>query len=161
LADRQRALRNELNRQRSNLPGVGGEAGEAAREALDRADRAMDGAEQALRGNDLPEAIDRQAEAMDALRDGMRNMGEALAEAERQQRGGDGQQMGSAGGERRDPLGRNSGASGQTGTDENLLQGEDVYRRARDLLDEIRRRSGEGERPDEELDYLKRLLERF
>jgi uncharacterized protein (TIGR02302 family) len=161
LADRQRALRNELNRQRGNLPNVGGEAGEAAREALDRADRAMDGAEQALRGNDLPEAIDRQAEAMDALREGMRNMGEALAEADRQQRGGDGQQMGSAGGERRDPLGRNTGTSGQTGTEENLLQGEDVYRRARDLLDEIRRRSGEGARPEEELDYLRRLLDRF
>ena len=161
LADRQRALRNELNRQRGNLPGVGGEAGEAAREALDRAGRAMDGAEQALRGNDLPEAIDRQAEAMDALREGMRNMGEALAQAEREQRGGEGQEMGNAGGERRDPLGRNSGTSGQTGTDENLLQGEDVYRRARDLLDEIRRRSGEGVRPEEELDYLKRLLERF
>ncbi len=161
LADRQRALRNELNRQRGNLPGIGGEAGEAAREALDRAGRAMDGAEQALRGNDLPEAIDRQAEAMDALREGMRNMGEALAQAEREQRGGQGQEMGSAGGERRDPLGRNSGSSGQTGTDENLLQGEDVYRRARDLLDEIRRRTGDGVRPEEELDYLKRLLERF
>ncbi|MGR3586360.1 MAG: DUF4175 family protein [Pseudooceanicola nanhaiensis] len=28
-------------------------------------------------------------------------------------------------------------------------------------MDEIRRRSGEGERPDVELDYLKRLMERF
>lgn len=161
LAERQRALRNELDRQSRNLPNVGGEAGEAARESLDRAGRAMDGAEQALRGNDLAEAIDQQAEAMDALRDGMRNMGEAMAEAEREQRGGQGQEMGRAGGERRDPLGRDSGTSGQTGTDENLLQGEDVYRRARDLLDEIRRRSGEGARPEEELDYLRRLLERF
>ncbi|MFU8865039.1 MAG: TIGR02302 family protein [Rhodobacterales bacterium] len=161
LAERQRALRNELDRQSRNLPNIGGEAGEAAREALDRAGRAMDGAEQALRGNDLAEAIDQQAEAMDALRDGMRNMGEAMAEAEREQRGGQGQEMGRAGGERRDPLGRDSGTSGQTGTDENLLQGEDVYRRARDLLDEIRRRSGEGARPEEELDYLRRLLERF
>ena len=37
----------------------------------------------------------------------------------------------------------------------------DVYRRARELLDEIRRRSGDTERPTEELDYLRRLLERF
>ena len=36
-----------------------------------------------------------------------------------------------------------------------------VYRRARELLDEIRRRSGEQQRPTEELDYLRRLLERF
>jgi hypothetical protein len=41
------------------------------------------------------------------------------------------------------------------------LQGEDVYRRARELLDEIRKRSGEGARPDAELDYLRRLLDRF
>jgi hypothetical protein len=42
-----------------------------------------------------------------------------------------------------------------------LLQGEDVYRRARDLLDEIRKRSGETGRTTEEREYLKRLLERF
>ncbi|MEO1778850.1 MAG: DUF4175 family protein, partial [Pseudomonadota bacterium] len=63
--------------------------------------------------------------------------------------------------EAQDPLGREPGANGSTGTEESLLQGEDVYRRARDLLDEIRRRAGEGERPDQELDYLKRLLDRF
>ena len=37
----------------------------------------------------------------------------------------------------------------------------DQVRRARELLDEIRRRSGDGDRPQLELDYLKRLLERF
>jgi hypothetical protein len=36
-----------------------------------------------------------------------------------------------------------------------------VYRRAGELLDEIRRRSGETERPEIELDYLRRLLDRF
>tara|TARA_Y100000815_G_C13124768_1_gene418251 strand:- start:136 stop:348 length:213 start_codon:yes stop_codon:yes gene_type:complete len=62
---------------------------------------------------------------------------------------------------RRDPLGRESGTEGELGSNENLLQGEDVYRRARDLLDEIRRRSGDQERPEVELDYLRRLLDRF
>ena len=33
--------------------------------------------------------------------------------------------------------------------------------RAQELLDEIRRRSGEAERPNTELDYLKRLLNMF
>jgi len=42
-----------------------------------------------------------------------------------------------------------------------MLQGEDVYRRARKLLDEIRRRSGDQSRPDVELDYLKRLLDKY
>jgi hypothetical protein len=58
-------------------------------------------------------------------------------------------------------LGREPGANGRIGTDEQLLQGDDVYRRARELLDEIRRRSSDQTRPDQELDYLKRLLDRF
>ena len=161
LAQRQQQLRQELERQRGNLPNIGGEAGDRAGEALNRAEDAMRGAEDALRNDDLAGAIDRQAEAMDALREGMRNLGEALAEQQREMRGGQGEAQGNAGGQRNDPLGRNAGTNGQLGNEENMLQGEDVYRRARDLLDEIRRRSGQGDRPDVELDYLKRLLERF
>ncbi|SFD64734.1 TIGR02302 family protein [Roseivivax sediminis] len=164
LADRQGALREELNRQRQNLPGGGSEAGDRAAEALDRAEGAMDGAERALREDDLAEAIDRQSEAMEALREGMRNLGESMAEQQDQQQGQPGEQgtaQGQEPGQQQDPLGRDTGSNGQVGTNETMLQGEDVYRRARELLDEIRRRSGEGERPDEELEYLERLLDRF
>ena len=42
-----------------------------------------------------------------------------------------------------------------------MVQGDDIYRKAQDLLDEIRRRSGEQARPEQERDYLKRLLELF
>nr|WP_308419743.1 TIGR02302 family protein [Cribrihabitans marinus] len=160
LADRQQALRDELRRQQQGLPGQGTPEGDSAREALDRAGRAMDGAEDALRQDDLPGAIDRQAEAMEALREGMRALGEALAQQEQQQPG-QGMQDSDRRADSRDPLGRNQGSRGSIGTDENLLQGEDVYRRAQELLDEIRRRSGQGERPDLELEYLRRLLDRF
>ncbi|MEI4197255.1 TIGR02302 family protein [Roseovarius sp. E0-M6] len=159
LAERQEALRRELERQRGNLPGGGSEAGQASREALERADRAMEGAENALRNNDLSEAIDQQSQAMEALREGMRNLGEALAE--NQPPGGQGQAQGRDGGQQSDPLGRAPGQGRHAGTQENLLQGEDVYRRARELLDEIRRRSGEGDRPEVERNYLRRLLDRF
>ncbi|MBM2321973.1 MULTISPECIES: TIGR02302 family protein [Marivita] len=161
LAERQRSLRQELNRQSQNLPGAGTEAGDAAREALDRAEGAMEGAEDALRENDLAGAIDNQSEAMEALREGMRNLGEAMAQQQQQGQGQQGMADGADPGQQRDPLGRNVGSNGQIGSNENLLQGEDVYRRARELLDEIRRRSGEGERPEEELEYLERLLDRF
>ncbi|CUH67272.1 hypothetical protein TG4357_02911 [Thalassovita gelatinovora] len=161
LAERQNNLRNELNRQRGNLPGEDTQAGQAARDALEQADRAMRGAEEALRQDDLAGAIDQQAEAMNALREGIRNLGEAMAEAEQERQGGQGQAQGNARSAERDPLGRSPGSGGALGGDQNLLQGEDVYRRARELLDEIRRRSGEGVRSREELDYLKRLLERF
>ncbi len=160
LADRQQALRNELNRQQQNLPGAGTPEGEAARDALGRAGRAMEDAEDALRGDDLAEAIDRQSEAMEALREGMRSLGEAMAQNQQNQPG-QGAQEGDMQANNRDPLGRNPGATGSISTDENLLQGEDVYRRARELLDEIRRRTGESDRPQIELEYLKRLLERF
>jgi hypothetical protein len=160
LADRQQALRDELNRQSRNLPGAGTAEGDAAREALGRAGRAMDNAEDALRQDDLAGALDNQAEAIEALRDGMRNLGEALAQ--QQQQGQQGDTTGSAENSgQRDPLGRDPGANGRIGTDEQLLQGDDVYRRARELLDEIRRRSSDQQRPDQELNYLKRLLERF
>lgn len=160
LANRQQALRNELGRQQQNLPGAGTPEGDAARDALDRAGRAMENAEDALRGDDLAEAIDQQSEAMEALREGMRSLGEALAQNQQNQPG-QGAQDGDMQANSRDPLGRNPGANGSIGTDDNLLQGEDVYRRARELLEEIRRRTGDSERPQIELEYLKRLLERF
>lgn len=163
LAQRQQALRDELRRQRDGLPNLDGEAGDIARQSLDRAEGAMEGAEDALREGDLAEAIDRQAEAMDALRNGMRSLSEALAEnrAEPGQGSEDGEATGRVQPTRRDPLGRQLGNSGQFGTDENLLQGEDVYRRAEELLGEIRRRSAEQNRPAIERDYLRRLLDRF
>ena len=163
LEERQRALRQELGRQQGNLPGAGTEAGEAARDALNRAERSMEGAEEALRENDLAEAIDQQSDAMEALREGMRSLGEAMAQ-EQGQEGQPGQQgaaQGTEPGDQRDPLGRDSGSNGDVGTDEALLQGEDVYRRARELLDEIRRRTGQTERPEVEREYLERLLDRF
>lgn len=160
LADRQQALRDELGRQQGQLPGAGTEAGRAAREALDRAGRAMEGAEQSLRSDDYAGAIDKQSEAMEALREGMRSLGEAMAQ-QNQGQFGQGNETGDLQSQNRDPLGRNTGSQGSLGTDDNLLQGEDVYRRARELLDEIRRRSGEGDRPKIELDYLRRLLDRF
>ncbi len=161
LADRQQALRNELRRQQQGMPGAGSPEGRAAQDALDRAGRAMDGAEDALRQDDFAGAIDRQSEAMEALREGMRALGEQMAEQQQQTQPGQGSETGDQQAQNRDPLGRNSGSNGSMGTEENLLQGEDVYRRARELLNEIRRRSGEGERPDAELDYLQRLLDRF
>jgi|688.fasta_scaffold98013_2 uncharacterized protein (TIGR02302 family) len=165
LAERQQDLRNRLDGLSQGLPGEGSAAGEAGRQQLDRAGRAMDDAEDALRNEDFAGALDRQAEALEALREGMRNLGEAMAQEQGQQPG-DGASEGEAFGRadpnsQRDPLGRSTGEMGRIGSDRNMLQGDDVYRRAQELLDEIRRRSGDQTRPDTELDYLRRLLNRF
>ncbi|NCU21864.1 DUF4175 family protein, partial [Candidatus Falkowbacteria bacterium] len=112
-----------------------------------------------------------QADAIEALREGMRKLGEAMAEesgsgergqgAEGMERRGDA--MGGHGARElpRDPLGRATGEGSRIGTDSDLLKGDDIYRRARDLLDEIRRRTAERSRPEAERDYLRRLLDRF
>ena len=161
LDQRQQALRQELQRQRDGLPNLSGDAGEAARDSLDRAEDAMEGAEDALRGGDLSGAIDQQAEALDALRNGMRALGQAMAEGQSGAQGEQGQAAGRAEPGQRDPLGRDTGATGQMGTDQNLLGGLDINRRAAELLDEIRRRSSEQDRPEVERDYLRRLLGQF
>lgn len=162
LADRQGELRDRLRDFDGRpLPGEGTDRGEAGRRSLDRAGRAMEEAERALRDGDMSGALDRQAEAMEALREGMRDLGEALAEEMRREGGEQGTEFGRADPAPRDPLGREPGQMGRLGTDQDMLQGEDVYRRAQDLLEELRRRSGEQARPEAELDYLRRLLDRF
>ena len=162
LAERQRALRDALRDQQArSIPGDGTEQGEETRRALDEAARAMEEAEERLRQGDAAGALDRQARAIEQLREGLRGMNEALLR--RDGEGGDGQAGAETGDRvaRVDPLGRATGPGGATGTDQEMLPGEDVHRRAREILDEIRRRSAERDRPQAELDYLGRLLERF
>jgi uncharacterized protein (TIGR02302 family) len=161
LAERQQQLRDELNRQQGNMPGRGTPEGDAARDALDRAGRAMDQAEQNLRNGELADAIDNQSQAMEALRDGMRSLGEAMAQEEQGQQPGQGTQESDRRASNRDPLGRRQGSNGATGSDNEADLNGDAAGRARELLDEIRRRSGEAARPEVERDYLNRLLERF
>ncbi|MBB3995011.1 uncharacterized protein (TIGR02302 family) [Sulfitobacter undariae] len=161
LAERQQQLRDELNRQEGRLPGQGTAEGNAAGEALGRAGRAMDDAEQNLRDGDLAGAIDNQSQAMEALREGMRSLSDALSAEEREQQPGQGEQQGERRAGNRDPLGRSQGSEGASGSDNEADLNRDSYGRARELLDEIRRRSGEATRPEVERDYLNRLLDRF
>ncbi|WP_434290195.1 DUF4175 domain-containing protein [Celeribacter sp. SCSIO 80788] len=163
LSERQQALRDQLQRQRGSIPGGQGEGEDGVGGALERADRAMEEAEGALREGDLNGALGRQAEAMEALREGMRRLGEQEAQNQQNQDGQQGEAGGQSGNDaaRRDPLGRKPGDAGRFGSDDEFYEGEDVYRRAEELLDEIRRRSGEQQRQAEERDYLNRLLDQF
>jgi uncharacterized protein (TIGR02302 family) len=165
LSERQQALSDGLNQLRNGLPSLSGDAADDAEQSLERAEGAMDGAEDALRNDNLAEAIDQQAKAMDALRNGLRLLNQALAENQMDDlEEGQDAQMGNSEGrpepERRDPLGRQIGNSGQFGSEESILQDE-INRRAEELLQELRNRSSDQKRPQIELDYLRRLLERF
>lgn len=182
MADRQRGLRDQLGQQRGLLPGQGSEQGEQARRDLDEAGRAMEDAEQALREGDTGGALQRQADAIQSMREGMRALSDMLGgqdgrraeqgeqqdaqTSEGQQPGeGPGQGMEGATRDRRpmlDPLGRQLDGNGNMITmGDPLAEGVDPARRARDLLDEIRRRSGQRDRSQDERDYLGRLLDRF
>ena len=97
----------------------------------------------------------------EALRDSMRSLGEALSEEERNQQPGQGAQESDRRADNRDPLGRSQGSKGASGSYNEADLDNDAYGRARELLDEIRRRSGEAARPEVERDYLNRLLDRF
>ncbi|NOX39325.1 MAG: TIGR02302 family protein [Alphaproteobacteria bacterium] len=162
LAQRQQALRQLLQSQRQALPNSGSQAGRAARDALKRAERSMDAARDNLQSGDTRQALDNQAQALEALREGIDNLGRQLARNQNPNQGSSGDQ---AGGQnpnaKQDPLGRRAGTLGGIGLDNNVLPGQNRFMRSRELMQEIRRRTGDKSRPRLELDYLKRLLDRF
>ncbi|HEX3429829.1 MAG TPA: TIGR02302 family protein [Rhizomicrobium sp.] len=66
----------------------------------------------------------------------------------------------SGGQEGQDPFGRQEGANGRTGGDTRLPNASELAR-ARQILEELRRRAAQPGRPKEELDYIDRLLRMF
>ncbi len=160
---RQQALRERLERQQEALRKGDADAGEE----LDEARKAMKEAEEALGkgGEGRAKAVDAQGRAVQALRKGadklgqqMRGQGEESAEEE-----GEGQSPGRRGrrGKGRDPLGRSSGDGDRAATRGKYDPlGLPPAQRAHRVQEELRRRLGQPERPQEELDYLQRLLRR-
>ena len=171
----QQALRDKLNkmleemRKRGEQSGNGEPGDQAMKDMLDalgRAGESMGDAEGQLGEGNADSATGSQGKALDALRKGA----QGLAQAMQQQRGqGQGQgrgpgQPGPGQGQARangdtDPLGRPRNKDGEydnSGRDNvpDVIGAE----RARRLLDELRRRFGENERPQLELDYIERLL---
>jgi len=163
LARRQGALRDLLENQRRGLPEAGTEEGRAAREALRRAEREMGDAQESLNRGDLPDALEQQGDALQALREGLEGLGREMARNQNPNSQDQGNQAGNDAtpNDQRDPLGRQAGTTGRLGTEDGLLPTDDLYMRSRELLEEIRRRSGERDRPKIERDYLERLLDRF
>ena len=65
-------------------------------------------------------------------------------------------------GENRDPLGRSDGNFGDSvATGQDTVPLELERQKSREILDELRRRAGEQQRPKEELDYIDRLLKTY
>ncbi|WP_404382498.1 TIGR02302 family protein [Caenispirillum salinarum] len=155
-AAEQEALRKRLGDLMRRL----GEMTGQVPENLGDAELAMRRAEEALRGQQPGPASQAQGEALEALRDGMGQSMQQMMQAMGMGQGmmmpmpmpmGRGQMPG------RDPLGRQQGMDPDTVE----VPTEPEEKRARELLEELRRRASERDRPTEELDYLRRLLRQF
>lgn len=148
LADMQGQLADQLGQSSQALPGGGddalGEAGEAMRQA-----------EEALREGDAQGALAAQEQALAELREGAEELARELLE-----RMQDGQGQVAEGQENQDPLGRPAEGAFTDGSGVEVPE-EITRERARDILDELRRRAAEAGRPQDELDYIERLLDRF
>lgn len=126
---------------------------------LGRAERAMKEAVEALRQGLPGEAVGPQGQALEALQQAGQAMAESLMQQFGEQPGtGQGQQQL---GRNRDPLGRNEVGNGVIDTGDVEIPREAELRRSREILDELRRRAGERQRPEVERDYIQRLLRQF
>jgi tetratricopeptide (TPR) repeat protein len=129
---------------------------------LGRAELSMRDAERALEQGEPRRATGPQTEALDQLQQGLQSFAEQLMEQMAQQ--GQGVQPGQILPQRRagdDPLGRRVEGDGGTSGEGTELPPDTAVERARTILDELRRRAGERARPQDELDYIDRLLRRF
>jgi len=150
LALRQGEIQQKLEEMMEQLRGMGGKPSEQ----LDGAGRAMGEAQRALDQDSLGQATSQESLALDQLRQGAQSLAEEIMQMMSAQ-------MGRSGKDGRDPLGRPDRSSGPDLGSSVKVPDEIDIQRAREILDELRRRLSEPNRPMLELDYLERLIRRF
>jgi uncharacterized protein (TIGR02302 family) len=168
LQQRQQALRNRLDQLQKRLKQMG-----QNEQGLDDAENAMKDAEKGLGegGEDgQQDAVDAQGRALDSMRKGAQKLAEKLQKGQGQGQPGDGDGEGEDGSSQQsedsgdaDPLGRprsNSNHNPGANTPFNPM-GTPAVQRAQRVLEELRRRLSDPTRPQEETDYLERLLRRY
>lgn len=151
LREQQDGLGKQLGELQQALKGMGMEPGEG----FGQAGREMKDAGKSLGEGEGEAAVGSQGRALEALRQGAQNMMNQMQAMGQ----GQGQGMPQAGRNGRDPLGRERNAEGgNSEASGNRVPEEIDIQRAREILDEIRRRLGTGGSPALERDYLERLL---
>ena len=165
LGERQQELRNRLAQIQKKLKQAGEGQGD-----LDEAGKSMREAEDALRQGDggNSEAVDAQGKALDALRKGAKKLADAMSQqgdpngqANSDSDGGQGSREGEQSGES-DPLGRPRGGNNTLNSLSRFDPlGIPAAQRAQRVLEELRRRLGDPNRAQEEIDYLERLLRSY
>jgi len=176
LRDRLNKLQQELAR-RGMGQGPRGEKGQQGQQGQDgdpqqgdgedglgEADNAMGDAGGKLGEGNADGAVDSQGKALDAMRKGAQNLAEAMQQGDGEgQSDGPGNRAGrqQSGGNQSDPLGRPLHGR-EFGDDLTVkIPGEIDVQRVRRILEELRRRLADPQRPQIELDYIERLLKDF
>ncbi|HEY0331832.1 MAG TPA: TIGR02302 family protein, partial [Rhodopseudomonas sp.] len=140
-----------------------GEQGQGG-DGLGDADSAMGDAGGRLGEGNAEGAVDSQGKALDALRKGAQKLAEAMQQGDGEGQGdGPGNRPGrqQSGGKDSDPLGRPLHGR-EFGDDLTVkIPGEIDVQRVRRILEELRRRLGDTQRPQIELDYIERLLKDY
>ena len=151
---------NGQGRQRGQQQGQG-EGGEL--DQLGRAGDEMGQAEGDLGNGDTDGAVGAQGRALDALRKGAQSLAQQMQQQMGQGRG-PGQPFGLGrprADQNTDPLGRPRPGR-EYGDDSTVkVPGEIDAQRARRIIEELRKRFGEMGRPQDELDYIERLLKNY
>lgn len=149
LSQNQGGLRQELNKLMQQL---GPKAGKGAKD-LGEAGKQMGEAQGKLGERALDNATEAERNALDAMRKGAGQLAQQMMQQQ-----GSGKQ-GENGDE--DPLGRENGGRGSSFGNQTRLPSKAQLDRARNILKELRRRAEERGRPQDELDYIDRLLKQF
>jgi uncharacterized protein (TIGR02302 family) len=142
--------------------GQQGEQGDGE-DGLGEADSAMGDASGRLGEGNADGAVDSQGRALEALRKGAQSLGEAMQGEGEGQADGPGTRAGrqQSGGNQSDPLGRPLHGR-EFGDDLTVkIPGEIDVQRVRRILEELRRRLADPQRPQIELDYIERLLKDY
>jgi uncharacterized protein (TIGR02302 family) len=170
LRDRLKKLQDELAR-RGMGPGQRGMQGQDGdqqqgdgEDEFGEADSAMGDATGRLGEGNADGAVDSQGRALEALRKGAQSLAEAMQQGDGEGQGdGPGTRAGrQAGGNNPgDPLGRPLRSHDAADDLSVKIPGEIDVQRVRRILEELRRRLADPQRPQIELDYIERLLKDY
>jgi uncharacterized protein (TIGR02302 family) len=181
----QQGLRNRLKKLQDELAkrgmtpgqrgekGQGGEQGQQGEQAeqgdqegdgLADADSAMGDADGRLGEGNADGAVDSQGRAIDAMRKGAQSLAQAMQQGDDGQGDGPSNRMGRQqgnNGEQTDPLGRPLRGRDLADDLSVKIPDEIDVQRVRRILEELRRRLADPQRPQIELDYIERLLKDY
>jgi len=153
----EKTRQDELRRALGDLMLQADEALETIAESMQSADKEMRESAQALSNNNADQSIPHQEAVLNHLQNGEQEMTQQLAEMMKNMT------MMSFGASPTDPLGRplDNGNSGLSPNSSVEIPEQGERKHVQEILKLLRQRSGEMNRPDYELDYLRRLMKQF